>query len=131
MKRESPLVSVVIPMYNVENYIKKCASSLFEQSLSNIEYIFVNDASTDSTVLILEKILDLYPNRKNQYAYSLFINTQCFIIKTVEIDTSNFKNDSKNGDLTYLTFVLVFKMRSICAFLTMFVLRSISISLCL
>lgn len=64
MKRESPLVSVVIPMYNVENYIKKCASSLFEQSLSNIEYIFVNDASTDSTVLILEKILDLYPNRK-------------------------------------------------------------------
>lgn len=66
-----------------------------------------------------------------QYAYSLFINTQCFIIKTVEIDTSNFKNDSKNGDLTYLTFVLVFKMRSICAFLTMFVLRSISISLCL
>ena len=63
--------------------------------------------------------------------YSLFINTQCFIIKTVEIDTSNFKNDSKNGDLTYLTFVLVFKMRSICAFLTMFVLRSISISLCL
>lgn len=66
MKRESLLVSVVIPMYNVENYIKKCASSLFEQSLSNIEYIFVNDASTDSTVLILEKILDLYPNRKNQ-----------------------------------------------------------------
>ena len=64
MKRESPLVSVVIPMYNVENYIKKCASSLFEQSLSNIEYIFVNDASSDSTVLILEKILDLYPNRK-------------------------------------------------------------------
>lgn len=57
MKRESPLVSVVIPMYNVENYIKKCASSLFEQSLSNIEYIFVNDASTDSTVLILEKYL--------------------------------------------------------------------------
>lgn len=37
--------------------------------------------------------------------YSLFINNQCFIIKTVEIDTSNFKNDSKNGDLTYLTFV--------------------------
>ena len=57
MKRESPLVSVVIPMYNVENYIKKCASPLFEQSLSNIEYIFVNDASTDSTVLILEKYL--------------------------------------------------------------------------
>lgn len=68
---------------------------------------------------------------RKQILYSLFINTQCFIIKTVEIDTSNFKNDSKNGDLTYLTFVLVFKMRSICAFLTMFVLRSISISLCL
>ena len=69
--------------------------------------------------------------RPEQFEYSLFINTQCFIIKTVEIDTSNFKNDSKNGDLTYLTFVLVFKMRSICAFLTMLVLRSISISLCL
>ena len=36
-------VSIIVPVYNVEKYITKCASSLFEQTYPNIEYIFVND----------------------------------------------------------------------------------------
>lgn len=38
-----PKVSVCVPIYNVEKYIEKCVRSLFEQTLDDIEYIFVND----------------------------------------------------------------------------------------
>lgn len=49
-------ISVIVPIYNVEKYIIKCAQSLFEQTLDNIEYIFVDDGSTDSTITVLKNI---------------------------------------------------------------------------
>lgn len=52
----NPKVSIIVPVYNVEKYIKKCASSLFEQTYPNIEYIFVNDASTDNSLDTLKHI---------------------------------------------------------------------------
>lgn len=57
-------VSVIIPVYNAENYICRCASSLFNQTLDSIQYIFVDDCSTDSSVLLLENTINEYPNRK-------------------------------------------------------------------
>ena len=59
-------VSVIIPVYGVENYIEKCARSLFEQTLKDIEFIFVNDCTVDNSISILENIIEQYPNRKNQ-----------------------------------------------------------------
>ena len=38
-----PKVSVIVPVYNVAQYIERCARSLFEQTLEDIEYIFVDD----------------------------------------------------------------------------------------
>lgn len=58
-------VSVIIPVYNVAQYIAKCAESLFEQTLGEIEYIFVNDCSTDDSMLILDEVIRKYPSRKN------------------------------------------------------------------
>lgn len=58
-------ISVIIPMYNVEKYIIKCAQSLFEQTLDNIEYIFVDDGSTDSSMIVLKNILERYPDKKD------------------------------------------------------------------
>lgn len=58
-----PKISIIIPIYNVENFIEKCAISLFEQSLQDIEYIFIDDCSPDNSVQILKKIIKLYPNR--------------------------------------------------------------------
>ena len=56
-------VGILVPIYNVGKYIERCARSLFEQTYSNIEYVFVNDCSTDNSIAILENILREYPNR--------------------------------------------------------------------
>ncbi|MCZ6149795.1 glycosyltransferase family 2 protein [Campylobacter ureolyticus] len=61
----NPLVSVIVPVYNVENFIEKCATTLFEQDYDNIEYVFVNDCTPDSSISVLKKIIEKYPNRKN------------------------------------------------------------------
>lgn len=66
MSISSPLVSVIVPVYNVSAFIEKCARSLFEQTLGNLEIIFVDDCSPDNSIEILEKILNDYPLRKTQ-----------------------------------------------------------------
>jgi glycosyltransferase involved in cell wall biosynthesis len=48
-------VSVIIPVYNVASFLKKCITSLINQSYSNCEFIFVNDGSTDNSLEILEE----------------------------------------------------------------------------
>lgn len=48
-------ISIIIPIYNSEKYIKECLDSLVNQSLSDIEIICVNDGSTDNTLFILNK----------------------------------------------------------------------------
>lgn len=62
MKKEK-IVSIVVPTYNVENKINECINSLINQSLKNIEIIFIDDGSSDSTVSILKKIQKLYPDK--------------------------------------------------------------------
>ena len=61
-----PKVSVIIPVYGVEKYIERCARSLFEQTLDDIEYLFIDDCTPDRSVEILKQVLDEYPHRKNQ-----------------------------------------------------------------
>lgn len=58
-------VSVIIPVYGVEKYIERCARSLFEQTLDDIEYIFVDDCTPDNSMQILNKVLQDYPHRMN------------------------------------------------------------------
>ncbi len=48
-------VSIIIPVYNTENYIEKCLNSLVNQTLQDIEIICVNDESTDNSITILNK----------------------------------------------------------------------------
>ena len=58
-----PKVSVIIPVYGVEKYIERCARGLFEQTLDDIEFIFVNDCTPDNSIIILETTLAKYPKR--------------------------------------------------------------------
>ncbi len=69
----SPLVSIIVPVYNVEKYLRECLDSLVNQTLTNIEIICINDASPDNSLAILKEyadkdkrivIIDLPENRR-------------------------------------------------------------------
>ena len=52
---ENQLISIIVPVYNVEEYLKQCLDSILEQTFSNYEVILVNDGSTDSSGLICQE----------------------------------------------------------------------------
>ena len=54
---ENELISIVVPIYNVENYLRQCLDSISEQTYKNFECILVNDGSTDSSQQIAEEYL--------------------------------------------------------------------------
>ena len=64
--QKQPFVSVIVPIYGVEKYIERCARSLLEQTIENIEYIFVNDCTKDNSIAILESVIKEYPHREHQ-----------------------------------------------------------------
>lgn len=56
------MISVIVPVYNVEQYLPECIDSITEQTYRNIEIILVNDGSTDSS----REIIDQYMQRDNR-----------------------------------------------------------------
>lgn len=66
-------VSIVVPVFNASRYIERCARSLFEQTYKDIEYIFVNDASTDDSIEKLKSIINDYPHAVNN---AVIINSE-------------------------------------------------------
>lgn len=58
-----PKASIIVPVYGVEKYIERCAISLFEQTYEDIEYVFVNDATPDKSIEVLENVIKRYPQR--------------------------------------------------------------------
>ena len=63
---KEPMVSVLVPVWNVEKYIERCARSIFEQTYDNLEIIFVDDYTPDNSIQIIERILLEYPQRVKQ-----------------------------------------------------------------
>ena len=59
-------VSVIIPIYNVEHFITRCATSLLEQTMKDVEFIFVDDVTPDKSIHLLQEVLGHYPERKEQ-----------------------------------------------------------------
>lgn len=66
MSNNCPAVSVVIPVFNVEDYIERCLHTLFNQTLQDIEFIFIDDGSEDNSISILKDVLNSYPEGKNR-----------------------------------------------------------------
>ena len=60
----NPKVSILVPIYNVSQFIERCAVSLFEQTYENIEYVFVNDCTPDGSIQVLEQVMKRYPLRE-------------------------------------------------------------------
>lgn len=56
----SDLISVIVPVYNLENYIVRTLDSILSQTYKNIEVIVVDDGSTDSSAKIIDDYADLH-----------------------------------------------------------------------
>ena len=99
-------VSIIVPIYNKEKYIKKCIDSILNQTYSNIEAIVINDGSTDNSDNIMKsynnKIIKYY-SRKNHGIGA----TRNFGLKKatgdyiVFLDSDDYLSD--NNAIKYLT----------------------------
>lgn len=58
-----PKISVVVPVYNTEKYLKKCLESIIKQTYQDFEVIIVNDGSTDNSQKIIDEYIGKYQNR--------------------------------------------------------------------
>ena len=56
-------ISILVPIYNASAFLERCVRSLFEQTYENLEFVFVNDGSTDNSIQLLTSIREQYPNR--------------------------------------------------------------------
>ncbi|MCP6335779.1 glycosyltransferase, partial [Klebsiella pneumoniae] len=58
MSDKRPLLSIIIPVFNNELYIKQTLTSVFEQIDNDVEVIIVNDGSTDNSAALIQKAID-------------------------------------------------------------------------
>lgn len=54
-KKEAALISIIVPVFNVEKYLERCIRSLIEQTYQNLEIILIDDGSTDASPMICDK----------------------------------------------------------------------------
>ncbi|WP_292010357.1 glycosyltransferase family 2 protein, partial [Chryseobacterium sp.] len=93
MKTVPIKVSVIVPVYNVENYLEKCLDSLVKQTLQNIEIVVVNDGSKDNSEIIIQRYAEQYPEKIKAFTKS----------NGGLSDARNFGIEKSKGD--YLGFV--------------------------
>lgn len=62
-----PLISVIVPVYNVEEYLNKCVDSIINQTYKNIEILLIDDGSTDTSGAICDDYSQRYDNVKTYH----------------------------------------------------------------
>ena len=62
MKNDEPLISVIVPVYNGQDYLENCIRSIEDQTYGNLEVIIVNDGSTDATGAVCDRLKSSYGN---------------------------------------------------------------------
>lgn len=92
MKKQNHLVSIIVPVYNVEEHLEKCILSLVSQTYENIEIIMIDDGSTDQSKVICD-----------EYAHKDF-RIKVFHQKNSGVSSARLKGfDNSKGE--YVTFV--------------------------
>lgn len=97
---DEDLISIIVPVYNVEKYLEQCLESLLNQTYKNIEIIVVNDGSTDQSLDILKKYsfkdnrIKLY-SQKNQ-GISAARNTALEHINLYILGTGPLQSEMEN-----------------------------------
>ena len=117
------LVSVIIPVYNVEKYIEKCIESVLEQTFGDFEIIVVIDGSTDGSEAIARRLQEENPgkitviNQENKGLggarntgiinargkYLLFVDSDDYIEKELLADATKII-ESENSDIVFFDF---------------------------
>ena len=59
----TPKVSIILPVYNVAEFLPACLDSLLDQTLDQLEIVAVNDGSTDTSAAILQAYQEKYPSK--------------------------------------------------------------------
>lgn len=80
MKR--PLISVIVPIYNVALYLRRCLDSLKNQTLKQIEIICINDGSTDESGTIAEE----YENRDDYPIFRIIHHKKTVVCQHLGIE---------------------------------------------
>ena len=86
-------ISVIIPVYNTEKYLRKCFDSVINQSYKNIEMVIINDGSKDNSEKIINEYKNKYPDIISYYSKG----------NTGVADTRNFGIEKAKGD--YIMFL--------------------------
>ena len=127
MNMENPLISIIIPIYNSEKYLKKGLDSCIEQTYDNIEIICVDDASTDGSKEFVENYVKKYPEKVLQICLKKNVGQGgarnagieaakgkyiCFLDSDDYLDTNLCKDvfeavKDTNADLVYFDFYKV------------------------
>lgn len=63
MKKQAIAVSVIVPVYNAQQYLRMCLDSLVKQTLQSLEIVIVDDGSTDGSTTIIQEYLAQYPDK--------------------------------------------------------------------
>lgn len=120
-------ISVIVPVYNVEQYLRKCIESILSQTYSNIEIILVNDGSTDKSLQICkeyaikDKRIVIYDKRNNTGLsdarnkgidiatgdYLVFVDSDDWINKNM-IEVLYYEAFNNNACITQCNFIRIF-----------------------
>ena len=84
---QKDLISIVIPVYNVENYLNRCIESIISQTYENIEIILINDGSKDNSLLICKE----YKNKDKRIKVIDKKNEGVSIARNIGVEKSSGK----------------------------------------
>ena len=129
-------LSIIVPAFNVENYIKKCIESIQNQDIDDCEIIIVNDCSTDKTMEIIQNLQSdnvvIINKTKNtglsdtrnigmaaaKGEYIMFVDSDDFLSNNVLKEIKSFVIKNK-PDIVYLNYLInrknnIIKVRNFC-----------------